>query len=177
MKLRLLFGAFCILFTTCLHAQEKSDVIKWMSFQEAVKQNSISPRKILIDMYTDWCGWCKKLDATTYMDAQIIDYLNKNYYAVRMNAEMKDTILFDGKLFINPEPNKSRSTHQIASALLGGKLSYPTLVYLDEKMNMLSQVPGFMTAQDLLPVLKYFGENYQTKISWEDYQKAIINKQ
>jgi len=104
MKKMLLFGAFCIFFCTNLPAQEKSNAIKWITFQEAVKQNSISPRKIFIDLYTDWCGWCRKLDATTYTDAKIIDYLNNNYYTVRMNAEMKDTIIFDGKLFINPEP-------------------------------------------------------------------------
>jgi thioredoxin-related protein len=85
--------------------------------------------------------------------------------------EMKDTVEFAGRLFINPEPTKQRSTHQLANALLNGKLSYPTLVYLDEKFSMLSQVPGYMKADDLMEVLTYFGENYQSKMSWEDYQK------
>ncbi len=157
--------------------QSKLEKINWISFQKAVELNkSGTPRKIFIDMYTDWCGWCKKLDATTYMDKNVIEYLNKNYYAVRMDAEMKDTIIYDGKAFVNPEPSKSRSTHELAYALLSGKLSYPTLVYLDEKMNMLSQVPGYMSAENLMPVLTYFGENNQGKISWEDYQKKFTKK-
>lgn len=154
---------------------QKRDVsraaIHWLSFQEAVELNKTAPKKIFVDLYTEWCGWCKKLDATTYQDKDIISYLNEHYYAVRMDAEMKDTILFDGRTFVNPDPAKSRSTHELANALLGGKLSYPTLVYLDETLNMLSQVPGYMSAESLLPVLTYFGENNQGKITWEEYQK------
>lgn len=156
--------------------KETAEGIHWLSFQEAVELNKTQPKKIFIDLYTSWCGWCKRLDATTYTDKKVIEYLNANYYPVRMDAEMKDTIIYDGKAFINPEPSKSRSTHELAYALLSGKLSYPTLVYLDEKMNMLSQVPGYMTAENLMQVLRYFGENNQGKISWEEYQKNYISK-
>ena len=163
-----------ILFCTAAVSQNSengSESIHWLSFQQVVELNKTTPKKIFIDMYTEWCGWCKRLDATTYMDKNIIEYLNKNYYPVRMDAEMKDTIFYDGKMFVNPEPTLSRSTHQLANALLSGKLSYPTLIYLDEKMSMLSQVPGYMTAENLMPVLTYFGENNQGRISWEEYQK------
>ena len=84
---------------------------------------------------------------------------------------MKDSIVYDNKLFVNPEPDAERSTHELAYSLLGGKLTYPTLVYLDENMNLLSQVSGYMTAENLMPVLTYFGENNQKNISWEEYQK------
>ena len=179
MKKNLLIFVVSFTFSHLLFSQSReaaSESIHWLSFQQAVELNKTAPRKIFIDLYTEWCGWCKRLDATTYMDKDIIAYLNKNYYAVRMDAEMKDTIIYDGKAFVNPEPEKSRSTHQLAAALLNNKLSYPTLVYLDEKMNMLSQVPGYMTAENLMPVLTYFGENNQGKISWEEYQKNYFKK-
>ena len=158
------------------NTENASESIHWLSFQQVVELNKTVPKKIFIDMYTEWCGWCKRLDATTYMDKNIIEYLNKNYYPVRMDAEMKDTIFYDGKMFVNPEPTQSRSTHQLANALLNGKLSYPTLIYLDERMSMLSQVPGYMTAENLMPVLTYFGENNQGRISWEEYQKNYKKK-
>ncbi len=157
--------------TTAQKKDAGKEGIHWLSFQEAVELNKAAPKKIFVDLYTEWCGWCKKLDATTYQDKAIISYLNEHYYAVRMDAEMKDTILFDGRAFVNPDPAKSRSTHELANALLGGKLSYPTLVYLDEALNMLSQVPGYMSAENLMPVLTYFGENNQGKITWEEYEK------
>lgn len=156
--------------------QRHADQINWMSFQEAVLKSKEQPKKIFIDMYTEWCGWCKRLDATTYTDQRVIDYLNKNYYAVRMDAEMKDTIVYDGITFVNPEPSKARSTHQIAAALMSNKMSFPTLVYLDENRNLLSQVPGYMTADDLLPVLIYFGENNQQRMKWEEFQQLYQRK-
>ncbi|HTB31563.1 MAG TPA: DUF255 domain-containing protein, partial [Bacteroidia bacterium] len=45
--------------------------IHWVNFDEAVKLNEKHPRKILIDVYTQWCGWCKKMDASTYTDPDI----------------------------------------------------------------------------------------------------------
>ena len=179
MKRNLLILIICITFSHSLFSQSRetaSESINWLSFQQAVELNKTAPRKIFIDLYTEWCGWCKRLDVTTYMDKNIIAYLNKNYYAVRMDAEMKDTIIYDGKAFVNPEPGKSRSTHQLAAALLNNKFSYPTLVYLDEKMNMLSQVPGYITAENLMAVLTYFGENNQGKIAWDEYQKNYFKK-
>jgi thioredoxin-related protein len=168
---------FCFTLTNAQKTDSQKEQINWISFDKAVELNkSGTAKKIFIDMYTDWCGWCKKLDATTYQDPTVIAYLNKNFYSVRMDAEMKDTIYYDGRMFVNPDPAKARNTHELAYALLGGKLSYPTLVYLDEKMNMLSQVPGFMNAENLMQVLTYFGENNQGKISWEDYQKKINTK-
>ena len=151
--------------------QSKQESIHWLTFQQAIEMNKTAPKKVFIDLYTEWCGWCKRLDATTYTDPKIIDYINKTYYAVRMDAEMKDSIVYDNRLFVNPEPDVERSTHELAYSLLGGKLTYPTLVYLDENMNLLSQVPGYMTAENLMPVLTYFGGNNQKNISWEEYQK------
>ena len=179
MILKLLILLILVHITPLLLAQSKvqtSDEINWLSFQQAIEMNKVHPKKIFIDMYTEWCGWCKKLDVTTYKDKRVVNYLNEKYYAVRMDAEMKDTILYEGIVFVNPEPTKSRSTHQIAAALMGNKLSYPTLVYLDENRNLLSQVPGYMTADDLMPVLIYFGDNNQSRITWEEFQKTYSDK-
>lgn len=175
MKFKIQILACFLLVISTASAQDahpkNAQQINWMSFQQAVQKSKEQPKKIFIDMYTEWCGWCKRLDATTYTDTRIIDYLNKNFYAVRMDAEMKDTIVYDGITFVNPEPTKARSTHQIAAALMSNKMSFPTLVYLDENRNLLSQVPGYMTAEDLLPVLIYFGDNNQLRMSWEEFQQ------
>src|SRR5690606_4382796 len=66
--------------------------INWVSIEEAERLTKEAPRKIFVDVYTDWCGWCKRMDATTFTDEAVVDYVNEHYYAVKLNAESKENI-------------------------------------------------------------------------------------
>jgi thioredoxin-related protein len=140
-------------------APSSSEKIKWLDFEQAVALNKKKPKKIFIDTYTDWCGWCKKMDASTFINPVIVEYMNKNFYAVKFNAERKDTVNFNGKEYINPNPNSARSSHQLAIELLGGRMSFPSFVILDEKMNKITIIPGYHKAPDFESILHFFGEN------------------
>jgi thioredoxin-related protein len=145
--------------------------INWMSFEQAAALNKKQPKKIFIDVYTGWCGWCKRMDATTFQNPVIIEYINKEYYAVKLDAETPDSIHFQDKVFVYKPENKA---NELAVSLLGGKMGYPTSVYLDEKFGMLSPVSGYMDAATLEVVLKYFGGNaYKKDIKFEDYKKTF----
>ena len=63
------------------------------------------PKKVFIDLYTSWCGWCKRMDATTFKQRAIVEYMNQKYYAVKFDAETRDTINFNGHSFINSDPS------------------------------------------------------------------------
>jgi len=146
------------------------NAINWMSFEEAVKMSDANPKKIFIDVYTDWCGWCKKMDASTFMEDTVINYLNKNYYAVKLNAETKDTIRFRGKEFKFMPEYKS---NELAISLLGGKMGYPSYVLLDEKYTMLTPpVQSYLNKEDLMPILVYYGDEINKTKSWEEYQES-----
>lgn len=146
--------------------------INWMTFQEAVELNRTAPKKIFIDTYTDWCGWCKKMDQTTFQDSLVVAYMNENYYAVKLNAEMSDTIVFGGYTYVNEGGmNGRRGTHQLAAALLQGKMSYPSYVFMNEKNQLITVAPGYMDASQFLPVLKYIGTDAYLKQSFKDYIK------
>ena len=144
--------------------------VKWYTFEEAVKLNKTEQRKIFIDVYTDWCGWCKKMEATTFTHPAIAKILNEDYYAVRFDAETIDTINFAGKQFIN-EGGRSRSPHQLAVALLQGKMSYPSIAYLSEDNQLLTSVPGYYSADRLEPILMFFVEDAFKSQVFEEYQK------
>lgn len=155
----------------------KATAIKWYSFEEAIKLNKEYPKKkIFVDVYTDWCGWCKRMDATTFSQPDIIEYMNANFYAVKLDAERKDSLIIDDKLFINPNPTGNRSTHQIAEMLLNGRMSYPSYVFLDEMSRPITVVPGFVEASAFEPIIHYFAENEYFKKSWEEYQKDFVGK-
>ncbi len=145
--------------------------ISWMGITQALGSIQVAPKKIFVDVYTDWCGWCKHMDKTTFTHPVIVELLNKYYYAVKLDAEMKDSLNIGGKWYVNPNPENKRSTHDIAKTLLNDKLSYPTSVYLDETGNILSPVPGYMAPKDLEKVLVYFGENHHKTITYEEFLK------
>ena len=143
-----------------------------MTFEEAVKLNETAPKKIFIDVYTDWCGWCTKMDQTTFMNPSVAEYISENFYAVKLDAEQTEPIEFMGHTFVNQNPNGSRKgTHQLAQALLQGKMSYPSYVFMNEKNQILTIVPGYAEAKDFLPILKYFGSDAFMTTSWEEYSK------
>ena len=150
-------------------AVPQTEEIHWHTFQEAVQLSQKEKRKFFIDVYTSWCGWCKVMEKNTFSNPVVIKYINEKFYAVKLDAEMKDTINFDNKLFVNPNPSIPRSTHQLASALLSNKLSYPTTVYLDENFSLLTQVPGYLQPAQIEPMLKYFGDDAYKTVKWEEY--------
>ena len=150
--------------------------IKWYSIEEVTKLNEKNPRKVFIDLYTDWCGWCKKLDQTTFVDPVIVKLLNSEFYAVKFNAESKDPISFGGKTFVN-EGGKSRNPHQLAVAMLQGQMSYPSAAYMDEDLQLLTAVPGYLTAKDLEPILNFFAnDSYKNGVTYQNFLNTFEGK-
>jgi thioredoxin-related protein len=155
-------------------AQDVSKV-KWYSIEEAEKLNKQQPRKIMIDVYTDWCGWCKKMDKETFSHPVIAEYINKHYYPVKLDAESKEEIVFNGTTYKHVAQG-ARGYHELAAGLLNGKMSYPSIAYMNEKMELLGAVPGYMTPPVIEPLLNYIAEDKYTSESLEEYQKNFQSK-
>src|ERR1035441_1810392 len=102
-------------------AEEVPGLVKWLSFHEAFELNKKQPKPFIIDVYTDWCGWCKQMMKTTYSDQGIASYINTWFYPVKFDAETKDSIFYNGTTYYNPVKS-GKSTHQLALKLLSNKL-------------------------------------------------------
>jgi thioredoxin-related protein len=153
------------------HGQEHAQsLVKWYTIEEAEKLAKENPKKLFIDVYTDWCGWCKVMDKKTFSDPNIANYLNTFFYPVKFNAETTDTITFRDSTFINNGIGK-RPTHQLGIELLQGKMSYPSTVYLSENLEPLSIVPGYMSPEKIQPILVYFNENVNQLLPFDKFEE------
>lgn len=157
-----------LIFTSSASAQ-----ITWMSWDEAVAANKKEPKKLLVDVYTEWCGWCKRMDAVVFTDPAVAAYVKENFYAVKFDAEQKKTIKYDGHTF-NFNPNASRrGVHDLAVALLDSRMSYPSIVYLDENRERISISPGFKPADKFINELNFIqGGHYKTK-TYQEYLDGL----
>ncbi|WP_111671232.1 thioredoxin family protein [Algoriphagus litoralis] len=128
---------FSILLSVTAEAQ---DQIKWLKFEEAIAANAENPKMLLVDVYTDWCGWCKKMDKETFTDPKVIAHINSNFYAVKMNAEdTKRTFEFMGKEY----------TEATMAAAMRVR-SYPNFVIIEPKLQNIAQLPGYRQPEAFL---------------------------
>lgn len=127
----------------------KTDKIDWMTWDEAVAAHQQDPKMVFIDIYTDWCGWCKVMDQRTFTDPKIIEYINRHYYPVKFNAEKEPTINFQGREFKVVDAGR-RGIHLLAYALLEGQMSYPAYVFLNENFERVHTARGFQPAEQFI---------------------------
>jgi thioredoxin-related protein len=131
----------------------KAGNLEWMHIEDAGKMKNKAKKKYLVDVYTDWCGWCKVMDDKTFSDPEVQKYLNENFHVVKFDAEQRDPIAFKGKSY-DWVPSGRKGVNKLAVELLGSRLSYPTMVYLDENLNKIRVSPGYKKPDQLLAELK-----------------------
>ncbi len=148
--------------------------VKWYSIEEAMELTKKEPRKILIDVYTTWCKWCKVMDTSTFNNPFIAGYLNEKYYPVKFNAEQKGDVTLDGKTY-KFVPGGGRGYHELAATLLNGNLGYPSVVFLDEKANMIQPLQGYIQAKQFDQIIKFIGGDHYKSEKWEDFLASYVS--
>lgn len=179
-----LFGFLFLCFANNTFAQEKKQELNWLSFEEMQAKQLKQPKKVLVDVYADWCVWCKALDLETFNEPAIAAYLNKNYYLVKFNPQDAGQIKYKGKnydlkYFKYTNSSKSRRVNALAIELMDVDFIYPSIIFLDEKLETISVFKGFKNAKDIDPILSYFASNSYLKQKWslyiKNYKSILVN--
>lgn len=132
---------------------------EWKDFNQALVTAQKEKKYILIDFYTDWCGWCKKMDSNTYGDQEVMKLLRSKFVAVKLNAEDNSkTVTIDGKTMTNSELTR-----------YFGINGFPTTVFLDPEGNPITKVPGYIEKDKMIQILNYFSSGSYKQRTFVDF--------
>ncbi len=127
--------------------------LQWMSMDDLARKKESGSKIYLIDIYTEWCGWCKVMDNKTFSDPRVQEILEADFHIVKFDAERKDPILFNGKTY-EWQAGGRKGNNSLAVQLLDGKMSYPSLVYLDKDLNRIRISTGYKNPDQLIQELE-----------------------
>ena len=136
--------------------------IIWLTWEEAVEANKKEKKKIFVDVYTDWCGWCKVMDRKTFADPGVVQYMNEHFYPVKLDAEQKETIVWGDREFKWVATGR-KGIHTLAYSMLDGSMSYPSFVLLTENFERIKILKGFQQVNQLMPELEFAAQEKYKK--------------
>ena len=171
MPIKMKFISAVLLFCLCsAKVTPTGHKLNWISIGTLKEKMQSNPRPVLIDLYTNWCYWCKVMDKKTYSNEKVIAYINDHFYAVKVDAETKDSIAWGNRVF---KYNESYKINDFAMFLTSGQPGFPTTsIFTDEKTDPAS-LEGFLEPRDLEPVLKYFGEGFSKSESFQAFNASF----
>lgn len=178
-KLLIAFIAFGTLVSFQNVSETSEKEINWMTLEEAIELQEKEPRKIIMDVYTNWCGPCKMLDKNTFHNEDVVDYVNEHYYAVKFNAEGSNAVTYKDKTYKNPnydpaKANRRNSVHEFSRFLK--VRAYPTMVFFDEKGDFIAPISGYLKPRQLELYLKLFKtDKYKEMDTQEKFNEYYKN--
>jgi len=131
---------------------------KVYSMEEAQALAKENGKKVLVEVYAVWCGFCRKMAAETHPTQKVKDAVDDLFYLVRLNAESEKQVVFNGETMTEAE---------LAAAF--GVSSFPTTVFVDTNGDPLGYQPGFMDATTYTELISYVGTDSFKSTSFDDF--------
>jgi len=154
------YGAYTFLNESKEYGVTKAG-LEWMSFEQGVTAAKEKNKSIVVDVYTDWCGWCKKMDKDVYTHEGVVKILNKEFVSIKLNAESNTKLTYNGK---------TMSQSEFARSL--GVTGYPTTVFFTTDAELITTLPGYVPGEEFSKILTFIGEEHYEKMSYEEFRKS-----
>ena len=167
-------SVFLIFLSNSVFSQSEKIISKskvnWIELKNTTQIDN-NGKKIIIDLYTDWCGWCKVMDRNTFTNPKVISLINDNFLPIKFNAEYQNTVSFNNNSFKYIKSGR-KGINELAYHLTRGNLSYPMTIFLDENYKIITLLPGYHKPKFYKSVLTYIGDDYWKEMSWSDFTKV-----
>lgn len=166
---------FTIVNYTSMWAQKnKPSLINWVKLENLDSLMQVTPRKIMINIYAPWCGYCKSMDKEIYRNPSAAQFINENYYAVNFDAEQKANVFFNGNEYLARQKYGNLVCHDLVMFLLNGAISYPSVVILNEKKKVIAVENGYQPIFQMEGMLKYFVSESYLKEHYNEFVKKLV---
>ncbi len=146
--------------------------VDWMTWEEALQRVQEQPRKIVLDIYADWCDMCKHMESTTFQHPDLARYINQNFYPVKLNAQQREELQYRDKMYQFVKKGKV-GYHELAAEFLRGRLTYPAVVFLDEDMELIQTFIGYKSPAQFEKIANYFGSDLYKRTPWSTFQRTF----
>ena len=137
------------------YEKNKDGTITWLSVDQASQLSNNSKKLYFVDVYTEWCGWCKVMDKKTFTDPGVIRLIDENFHAIKFDAEQMDYVTWNDKRYVY-KPGGRKGVNDFANHLLDNRLSYPSFAILDSEGQRINTIVGYKTPEQLIPSLKSY---------------------
>lgn len=165
MILRFLLLFLLIVFVAPVFSQNK---IKWNSWENLSDKINKGDRKFFVYFYYDGCKWCKVMEESTFSADQIAKFVNQNFYPYRLNALSSGKLMVADKTYTTVRIGKF-DFNELAVDLLSGNMAFPSVVFLDEKFNKLSNFESYTDVHNFEMILSYYGGDHYKNTLWKRY--------
>lgn len=162
---KLTYIAVLVIFLTILfyafYPTENSH-LKWRKFDEGLNEAKISNKKIIVDIYADWCKWCKKMDVEIYPSPEIKNYIETHYIPIKLNGESHEILYYKGEKYTYTEFTSSLGVN-----------GFPATLFMETNGEIITILPGYPGKEEFLNILKFIGEDYYLKITFDEFLKKF----
>jgi thioredoxin-related protein len=159
-----------LLFGSALSAQRSADAIQWFSWNEGLAKAGKEGKKVLIYVYAHACGWCRKMETETFHQAAVAQLVRTSFIPVKLNVADQADHDFNGKTYKFVQAG-ANSYHALVAEVLNGRMTFPSIVFLDETQQPLQAIAGFKTAEEFLPIGLFYGNGFYKTMPWSSFQK------
>ncbi len=153
-----MFGLIISFLSSCSDRVGGEREFDYYTMAKAQKLAESNDKKIIVDVYTDWCTYCKKLENEVYPDDRIGQVVNEYFYVVRVNAESDEEIVYNG-----------RKIKMSDFAILLGVSTYPSTVFIDKKGTTIGQQSGYMEVDVFEKLLAFVGSSAYRTMQFDEF--------